>query len=57
MFDLGLSNFRDLEKGTWFIECICRIFMEHACEDDLVSISFQHSVITFYEIFKVFGNF
>jgi len=26
---------RDIYRGTWFVECICQVFMEHAADTDI----------------------
>ncbi|XP_021932824.1 caspase-2-like isoform X2 [Zootermopsis nevadensis] len=31
----GFSSNRDIYLGTWYIQAICEIFMEHACDTDI----------------------
>jgi hypothetical protein len=31
----GFSSNRDVFLGTWYIQAICEIFMEHACDTDV----------------------
>lgn len=30
--------YRNNIKGSWFIQCLCKVFMKHSCEDDLVTL-------------------
>jgi ABC-type cobalamin transport system permease subunit len=42
----GFASKRDVYLGTWYINAICEVFMEHACDTDvedmlkMVSLSF-----------------
>lgn len=31
----GFSSNRDIHLGTWYIQAICEVFMEHACDTDV----------------------
>jgi len=31
----GFVSYRDIIRGTWFIECLCQVFMEHSCNTSL----------------------
>jgi hypothetical protein len=31
----GFKSNRDVYLGTWYIQAICEIFMEHACDTDV----------------------
>lgn len=31
----GFSSNRDVHLGTWYIQAICEVFMEHACDTDV----------------------
>jgi len=30
--------YRNNMKGSWFVQCLCKVFMKHSCEEDLVSL-------------------
>ena len=31
----GFASHRDVYLGTWYIQAICKVFMEHACDTDV----------------------
>merc|ERR1711892_1608452 len=31
----GFVSYRDINKGTWFIESLCKVLMEHSCDTSL----------------------
>ena len=31
----GFASNRDIYLGTWYIQAICEVFMEHACDTDV----------------------
>jgi caspase-like apoptosis-related cysteine protease len=31
----GFASNRDVYLGTWYIQAICEVFMEHACDTDV----------------------
>jgi caspase-like apoptosis-related cysteine protease len=31
----GFVSYRDVVRGTWFIDCLCQVFMEHSCDTSL----------------------
>lgn len=30
--------YRNNIKGSWFVQCLCRVFMQYSCEEDLVTL-------------------
>jgi caspase-like apoptosis-related cysteine protease len=62
----GFASHRDVHLGTWYINAVCEVFMEHACdtdvEDMLKMVSLSSLIIIEYlvsglcQIFLVEGN-
>ncbi|KAL3093034.1 hypothetical protein niasHS_004423 [Heterodera schachtii] len=37
----GFVSWRNVQRGTWFVQCICRVFFKRAREDDLLTMMTQ----------------
>lgn len=38
MIFLGDKSYRDICLGTWYIQAICKVFMEHAHDTDIENL-------------------
>ena len=43
----GFVSNRDVHLGTWYIQAICEVFMEHACDTDVEDMLKMVSLLAF----------
>ena len=43
----GFKSNRDKYLGTWYIQAICEVFMEHACDTDVEDMLKMVSLLAF----------
>jgi caspase-like apoptosis-related cysteine protease len=47
----GFSSNRDIYLGTWYIQAICEVFMEHACDTDIEDMLKMVSLLSLFYSF------